>query len=925
MLETVASILVFTLTVVSVSLAAAAALRSQRTGLVERQGTEVLDALLGQAAGQSYTAFLADSFTLPSPCPDSPAGVAGTSCVTILGEEVVVSWSVAVGTDPLGVSTTASASTALTASTIVSGRSITASRTLLAPFSGFASGRSLLRLGTDTPPPVGTAVFLLSDAEPRQVLDATVFSAAGVALFRVDPADCTSETPCVVSLDAGAVASVGGLFLDGPAARRGVVVPVEAVVQVPLVLRSTARLELALLAENTNGEVGFNPVTGSVCAWVSFRDGGGPQAAPACNDEVASRLIFEAYQPDSARADTFPVPADVPLAVSLDHPDGTCPLVEGMLSLIDDEWGSGAVCSSWTWGQAQDLTLDSTVSMPTPEFTLPAGTTRGTLRWAGLEAAPAAGFLNEPLWAKPRSVGSCAATAECTPAPIPAPEKATCPGAHCNSDLNAAPYLIVGDYASSPRAVQLTGTTTNFSISVDDLEGDNISVTVLTVPSTGVLASGDPAVALAADDTLLSGAIGGSGVSLEYTRSSPEVNEFFDLVLTDAAGNERIVEIALVSSPSLWTLGASDLRLAQNTSGDLHLGAWDTDGDTSTDTVSVIYSTGLSGDAEVVFDSGEATLTVTAADALVGPQYLYLVSSAGRIEVVPLTVVATPSDLSLTVSDVDQAGSSEIEVAVTDANEFPIAGAQVRFSLTGPDGESLGLRLLPAACRTGLTGVCGIDLLAEDVAPLGTFTVTASVGDLLETASAAVVPALHTLTADPVTLAQGGQTTVTVTSRDGAGNPFPEVPVTITAPPGITVDPDDSTTGLDGTLVLNLTADSTAAQGAGVLTVTSGTLEVDLAITVTATAATLTAAPFTLAAGTSGVLLVTVRDANSALVAGAPLTATAVTLRVAPVATASSSGVAAFAIVAPRGTASGTYSVTVEVDGLSEEIEVVVS
>ena len=243
--------------------------------------------------------------------------------------------------------------------------------------------------------------------------------------------------------------------------------------------------------------------------------------------------------------------------------------------------------------------------------------------------------------------------------------------------------------------------------------------------------------------------------------------------------------------------------------------------------------------------------------------------TAGSVSASQSSVTAAPATIAV------GGGASTITVTVKDSSGNPVSGATVVLATTG-SGNTL-------VQPTGTTSAGGVATgsLSSTVAETKSISATANGVALAQSATVtvtngAVSASLSTVTASPATLtASSGSATITVTVKDGSGNPVSGATVILAATgSGNTLTQPAGTTNSSG--VATGTLSSWAAEIKTVSAIASGVAITQTApVTVTAGAAsasqsTVTASPtsFTASSGAS-TITVTVKDGSGNPVNGA--------------------------------------------------------
>ena len=232
------------------------------------------------------------------------------------------------------------------------------------------------------------------------------------------------------------------------------------------------------------------------------------------------------------------------------------------------------------------------------------------------------------------------------------------------------------------------------------------------------------------------------------------------------------------------------------------------------------------------------------------------------------TVVAAPTSIEV------GSGTSTITVTARDAAGNPVSGATVVLAATG-SGNTLTQPAAPTDANGVATGT-----LSSTVPEAKTVSATADGTALTATPTVTVTPggasaSLSTVVASPASITAGGSSTISVTVKDGNGNPISGATVVLAATgPGKTLTQPSGPTDQNGVATGTLTA--TAAGTKTVSATANGTAITQTApVTVTAgplspSQSTISAAPAIIAPGTeTSTIRVTANDAYGNPISGA--------------------------------------------------------
>jgi adhesin/invasin len=248
-----------------------------------------------------------------------------------------------------------------------------------------------------------------------------------------------------------------------------------------------------------------------------------------------------------------------------------------------------------------------------------------------------------------------------------------------------------------------------------------------------------------------------------------------------------------------------------------------------------------------------------------------------------VTVTVNPSPVSPTLSTVAVApssipvgsGTAMITVTVKNGSGQPISNATVVLAASGS-----GNTLTQPATKTNATGVT-TGTLSSSVAEVKTISAVANGIALNQTASVTVAAggisaSQSTLDAAPASIsADGGSATITVTAKDGSGNPVSDAAVvlaatgngnTLTQPAGVTDANGVATGSLSSTVAeaktVSATVGGVALTQTAMMTVTPGGVSADQS--------TLGVSPGTIQAGNgTSTITVTAKDAHGNPISGA--------------------------------------------------------
>ena len=301
-------------------------------------------------------------------------------------------------------------------------------------------------------------------------------------------------------------------------------------------------------------------------------------------------------------------------------------------------------------------------------------------------------------------------------------------------------------------------------------------------------------------------------------------------------------------------------------------------------------SAALSGTTSAATNaSGVATFTNLTLSGAAGSQATIAFGAGGLAGVVSGTITIGAGSVSAANSSLvvggspitASAGASTATVTVTarDASGNTIAGAAVAVSVTGTNSVTL-----PGGSVTNGSGVATATVSSTE-AGIKTVTATINGTTISQSGSLTVSPAAPSSSASVVSAAPAsiaavsGTSTITVTVKDGFGNPVPGATVhlaatgtgnSITQPPVVTSASGVAVGSLSSTAAGAKVVSATATQGGGPVAITqTATVTVGIG-NVDAGTSTVSILPATLKVGVgSSTITVTARDAGGNTVSGA--------------------------------------------------------
>lgn len=930
-----------------------AAVRAQRTVAAS------VDGMLDTLAGASYDSLVGDSFAVPTPCVVGTTGSAATTCLKVGGRTFVVAWSAAPDSSASGDFVDLTATVA-----VAGGPDVVQTRRVAAPVVGYRSGRGVVRVALG-----GGSAALGQLASPLLLLNSAGAEVArgkagstGIVLLAGAPGACPAADPCHLGLAVGVgrpaedgVVSLHPRDVLGPAA--SIVLTAGRLAEATATVFVKASANLALEARSDAGGAPGAPAAGSVCLWGRFSDGVAERAAPLCNTGTDPSTVVVGEFP--VGNNTYAIPPATPVAISVDHPDGTCPNAAGMVGHDGTTpWKPMSVCTSWTWGAPAEFGPAAGTLSPfsAASVSLVAGSTGAyKVVWSGATGRPAAGYGSEPTWAKPRQGTGCALDDTCVSFGASyVPEAEECPGAHCFSVANFRPHLIAPATGTNKvPVVSVTSANTNFDVVVGDLDNNPVRVRVKRLPSSGSLQyNGSPvAVGQVLKPT---GTAVPATVALRYSRPTPEDSKLhtFELTVddhpspgaTDSPLHTTYLTLGMRFGVVSWSLTGTPVTAPQgpgavpisvaviNTEGEKHVGGTVTFATTAPGAV-------LSAPSAVTDANGVAAITATFATTPAGAQVVTATGAqSGRSGAVAVTVTPSAGSLAVTAVGAGQGGTgASATVVALDKAGAPMA--RVTTHLVIHDGASgtdpVAELVYPqhAGCITTSSGSCSVPVIVERAARAGAYLLKATSGSFGAEAGLTVAPTPTSVRAVPaLAVAQGATTAATLKVLDGAGAPAPGFAVGGVAPAGSGLSVPGGATATDGsgTSTFALVAAGNAPAGRPALVVSVGPLSVSVPVSLSPTAAglSLNSPSLTIAQGAAVSSWATVTDGAGAAMAGYQVVTSVPAgspLKVTSRTTSGADGRAAFRVLAPRSAPVGAYVVTVGQGALARTLNVSVT
>jgi len=894
--------------------------QTQLTKAVVRAETSVRDELsrlVGVAGTAPFVELATGRFTRPDACTTNPT----TSCVTVAGRDLVVSWQSEAGEDLLGLSLESAVSVELTATTTVAGLgAVTVTHTVINPTPGGLDGAGIVRVGvTGT---YGGALYLVTS---EGVLAGGGGVTNGESLIRISPGVCTAATPCRLALSPDGDGFNSTYTLDASFASAGgsIRVGADEIVDASARIAPRAHLRVKLTAENDNGAQAAPNVPGSVCLWLSTSDG---SETGACNDDDARYVTFDRYDKNGT---DVALGVGQKVSIGADRRDGTCPSLSGMVGVIGGNWVSRAVCTSHTWGLPYEMRTSSSSDDATSTFSLGAASFVELL-WREQEGLPAAGYTGEPLWSFPRDAAACSTTASCTTTDN-GNETEDCPaGTHCLSSRNVGGYVsapLVGSRRLVGRTVADGAGATPFTISFADADHDGAdpqnSVTITALPTVGTLSNGGGL--LSVDDTIATFGANGSA-NLTYTPPANYTYTTFKVRIDDGSSSGvRTVTFVLSDGGSHpLELETQPFEVAQGGAASAQVTVVGSDGDVLAGAeVTATWPTGMTGAATATSDtSGVAVFSAAGGTAARGARTVTF--GLGSLNATATaTVSPRVGTITVTAADTAQSRRSTVSVTVADRAGDPLS-LGVRLTISR-DGGSRGVYVPTGGCYTNASGTCSTNVVTEVAAPVGTYYANAQAEGVSDSDTFIVEGEVGAIVVAPFNVGQGASSPLTVTVTDGAGNPIQGATVTVSGGgDGITVSLS-GTTNASGVLAGTISASGSAVTGLRSLTLTSGNVRDTQRFTVLGVLADiLVQSAVTAPQGGSSTVIISTVDGNGQPVNEVDLTASGgVTVSVSS--RSDRYGKAELTVQPGRNQATGRYEVTVTSGSVSRSVTVSVT
>lgn len=536
---------------------------------------------------------------------------------------------------------------------------------------------------------------------------------------------------------------------------------------------------------------------------------------------------------------TFRSPADAwtpqvwqHIAVSFDRQSSTQATVRFFVDGVDisGEVSAGGAVSvpanrdMLSIGRVCDCVLD--------EFAIVARTVGADDAAFLFEASDQTREVGGPAWSKPRIQQPCAATATCRPPGgdvsaaahdrHPYVEMRTCEfgGDRLCESPNGAPGPVG---LQAPYSVSPTGAGRAPVVTFADPEGDDFTVKV--IETVGDVNPIDRSFVL------------GAG-TWEFTSRStrPGTAAYATMSLTDEHGNENTIRVALTAGGVVLDLVARtpQLRVPQSPGHALGVDIVGPGGGsipTTTVTFSGVGSTppelASQLGAVTTTDYGHAVLELDTTNVSAGDHVVRATApnGAGGTHQVDMTVTVVQTPGSLVVSNAGtlaQGKRRNVTVSATDKAGSTFAGVVVRGRTIAPAGAApTAVVMSRAACTTGPSGTCQLEVEARTDAAPGDYQVVASSGGATSAGGGQVqvVSDVARVEVPDTAVTQGGHAELHARVLDGQGRPVPGgTPVSMNLSSGALNLSAASTTNAAGLVPITVTAPLATPPGNSTLT-----------------------------------------------------------------------------------------------------------
>lgn len=798
---------VFIVVAAGVTFALTRALTEIRGGGEARDASIALGLALEHATTQPYANLADSSWTRRDACGDDIT----QSCIVLNGVTYRITYTVSSVTDPILTGGGVSSNNYLRVTATDTGTSQTRSSVIPPPTPGYQAGYGNLRVryGPLAEEAAPATPFYLLDTTNAAVGNSPVsFGPDGVAFVQVPNGSCTPAAPCHLGVATGETwwrtgggdpASEWSVFGADSGTSGGIVVGDDSTTDTSLTLFQGGNITLRLLAEDSNTKA-LVPASdeNTICLWVQQIAADTQDPVPVCNDTNAGALTLSEY---SVSGNMYLYPPYTTLRLWVDHPDGVCPAIDGLLGSTQWGWDTRAVCSTWTWGYPTGFGLELSGALTPVDTYLdlsvtPAQTVTYDLVWRGDDARPAAGYAGENQWMRPREAPGCSLDSTCTPIGLGgAPEATECPGAHCYSVANATPHGI----DPGPQAVT-AGVPLVVQVGGSDPDGDPITVRITSAPDFGTLSYNE--FPIGAGTQILTAAPSGTVVALLYETSGGDSGTAsFTFEVEDPSGAiSAPVQVNLIIDRTPVTIDGTAVSAAQSATnvpidvtvrdgfGDPYIGATVTFSAPAGITLqSTSAVSGAGGVAEVLADIGVTTTPGS---------YTITATTPGLVGSVDVTVVPVLSGLTVDGGSANQGSTGTVTVHALDLGLSGVGGVVITpqavpgavFTRSGIGFEQGSLAVNDTPRYRDLAGRRGIHI-EEGTTNLATLNQAG-----VETNLVGIVPYYDTVLTRDTTVSWEGVASVKVdtTTVDGDGH----------ARHGMIVNPGATATLTSGTTIV---------------------------------------------------------------------------------------------------------------------------
>jgi len=538
-----------------------------------------------------------------------------------------------------------------------------------------------------------------------------------------------------------------------------------------------------------------------------------------------------------------------------------------------------------------------------------------------LSNQPAVGYGTVAVWSMARTAQSCSSSGTCTSIGAAVPENTACFGSACYAA--AIPYLVAPQNGGQHSVVVSgsTGTTVTFNVTVADYTSTNVTVKVGSLPGSGTLKNGS-GTALGAGATVTTFGSGGGTVSMEWTEGSSQIGQTsFTLTLSNST-NTVTYPIALYRTAAPWVVSGYGASVAQGASTSLNANITLANGSLATAS-SATFSctsscpTGLSFSPATVSSEagGIASTTVNTTAATPAGTYSITVTSgavSGTMKLVVTPVVRTVT-ISTSPTSVAENSTSTATITTKDGAGNVMNGVPVSVVATKSGSVALGVYASLGGCVTSGSGTCTVTITVERGAPAGSYVLTALAGSYSGTASLTVTAAPAAITVTNVAVNQGSTGSVSLSVVDGTGAALAGQVVSFSSTTaGLSIANSGATNSL-GQATATATATSAVAPGVYNLTATSGTATAVVAVTVNGVVNSVNGSALTIARGSSGSEVITIKDVNGYGIGGALVnfSSSVSGITVVPKLTTGSTGTVSVTIYVSSNVSTGTYATAV--------------